>query len=1032
MKFNYGAPWHKESYDKLLNETLPQLLAERLPLTGYQLEPIDDCNFKLIVTVGSDDNVAIAEYLLPQPNPEGLFVVGEHRYVVVPTASTEHLDQAEMLCVGDMLRDYLEKRLGHAPVDIHWDGAMLRTLLPLDSWIDDFLFAPDYAPDDFLEPSARAQRLDTTNWLSGQTHLRRIIVLNRKDVISPGQFGRVCPFETPEGPNIGRVFSIAVGAEISDGKLVSTDSQPESSLGLTASMVPFLEHNDPNRQLMGVNMLRQWLTPPDPEPAIVQTGNEVDAPGFWCGRNLLTAYVFAGPDTYEDAILISESCAKKLDYPKPIEAGDKLSNRHGTKGVVSRIVPDHQMPHLSDGTPVELVFSSIAMHTRLNFGQVREALMSRIALKEGVPAIVTPFHAPDSAEIKNKMAIAGLDPDGMETLVSGINGRQLENRSLVGWVYWGKLAHTVAMALTPISLDGTNGMYQGEREYYALRDVGAFENLMEQFNTRAATRDGIATLVDQLSREPVDQAGAPTPKFAALQKRLIAAGIQAKLSDEKIRFELAEPAEPVVELCEPMPHPWLRDRMLTKIGAVPELNQLNTLPQANDQLARMIQSHVPEALTRKARANLSRCVEDYFKALLGSDNIHYGEALYRTHGPYGDRIAFSGKTVLTPATGLNLDQCGLPDEMSWMLFGPQLAREIGSKEVNARSNRAEELLVELMARSWVLINRAPTIMPTSIIAFHPVRYAERVIRLHPLVCKLMNGDFDGDQAAVFLPITEAAQKEAGEKLSVFGHLKRDPSLIKWLHPSNEALWGLAKLSLTTDGLHEINQIATTSVGTPEGYVTRDSIIDALEIVLARAGVEKAIEAAEGLMRRGFEAAEASGASMSPFIGENLERPTPPGSDEAEAWDRYAQEVSDWLSASNDFHSTDIGPQLLAVKSGARGDLRHLRSLLGPQGSFTDVNGNHIAVKHGYVDGLTAEELFTRVKGAREGLNKIVLDCMRAGYGLRESEPSRAFTVLARAMRSSQPGAVFARAAAIGEIDPLVDLDSRLFVGLPPK
>lgn len=56
------------------------------------------------------------------------------------------------------------------------------------------------------------------------------------------------------------------------------DKRPEAALGLGASMVPFLEHDEPNRVLMGINMMRQWTVPPDPEPALVQTGNEPDTP----------------------------------------------------------------------------------------------------------------------------------------------------------------------------------------------------------------------------------------------------------------------------------------------------------------------------------------------------------------------------------------------------------------------------------------------------------------------------------------------------------------------------------------------------------------------------------------------------------------------------------------------------------------------------------------------------------------------------------------------------------------------------------
>ena len=168
-------------------------------------------------------------------------------------------------------------------------------------------------------------------------------------------------------------------------------------------MIPLLEHNDPNRLLMGANMLGQWLVPPDPEPALVQTGFEPNAPNFWCGRNLLTAYVSRGADTYEDALTISQSAARRLNYPHELEPGDKLSNRHGAKGVVARILPDDQMPHLPDGTPVELLYSFLGVPLRMNFGQIREALLGRIAHQQGEPIICPPYSAPDEAEIKARL-----------------------------------------------------------------------------------------------------------------------------------------------------------------------------------------------------------------------------------------------------------------------------------------------------------------------------------------------------------------------------------------------------------------------------------------------------------------------------------------------------------------------------------------------------------------------------------------------------------------------------------------------------
>ena len=89
------------------------------------------------------------------------------------------------------------------------------------------------------------------------------------------------------------------------------------------------------------------------------------------------------------------------------------------------------------------------------------------------------------------------------------------------------------------------------------------------------------------------------------------------------------------------------------------------------------------------------------------------------------------------------------------------------------------------------------------------------------------------------------------------------------------------------------------------------------------------------------------------------------------------------------------------------------------------------VPHSLADGLTGEEYYTRCVGARTGLGEMALMIASGGLEARREHAPKAFTALARAMRSDQPGFVFASAAAIGEVDPLTDLDSRLFVGLEP-
>ena len=81
----------------------------------------------------------------------------------------------------------------------------------------------------------------------------------------------------------------------------------------------------------------------------------------------------------EDAVVISESCAKKMSCPQALDPGDKLSNRHGSKGVVGRVLPDAEMPRLADGTRVELIYSVCGVPSRGTMGQIREAALGRVA-----------------------------------------------------------------------------------------------------------------------------------------------------------------------------------------------------------------------------------------------------------------------------------------------------------------------------------------------------------------------------------------------------------------------------------------------------------------------------------------------------------------------------------------------------------------------------------------------------------------------------------------------------------------------------
>jgi len=1024
-----SSPWHRASYDAFVHEGLPVLLSARLPLDGYEAVDEDDSAVVVRIRVGTGARVGSLSARLPRPDTEGVFhldddpTVGRDAVpansgprhagrVVVPLVMESNVGDASVRCVGEQLLADIDARLGMAPGDLAWDDALVASWLPLEQWVLGF-----------LRSSPTSQWIDDTNWLARQTHLRRVRLNDDQDVLC-GQDGYLCPVETPEGPNVARVGSIAFGARIEDAWMVAAGPEPADRLGLTARMVPLLEHDDPIRALMGVNMMRQWLMPPDPEPALVATGLEPPAAGLWCGRNLLTAFVPYGIGTYEDAILVSESAAAKLAYPSALASGDKLSNRHGTKGTVSRIVPDDEMPHLPDGTPAEIVFSFNGLFTRLNFGQVREAVLGRIAMAEGRAVVAPPFGGMTSEWLKERLKADGLPEDGMERLRMGREGPELELRSTVGWVYWGKLVHTVTAKLhsavgdmaacdtDPLPL-GLRPQRYSELEFRLLLDREAHENLREFLNTRAAERADAASLAARVAAGPVAHADAPTPQFARLQSRLALVGIGAELSDGRLRFGFAPPPDPALELARPIPHPWLRETLLRSVGRLPG-RELAALERANESLRRLLTAGGPSVLLARAEAEVCSHARAYLNALVSADDLR----------PAG-QVLFSARSVISPGAGLSYDEIGLPEAIAWDLLGPLVARRVGGVgDVLERTDRSREALAAAMDEVCVLVNRAPSVQSTSFIAVRPRVCAGHAIRLHPMCCPPLNADFDGDQVAVHLPVTEAAQAEAWERLSAAAHVRRDPSLLDSFRPTLDAMWGLVWLSLGEDGRAQVRQILGRPACGPQGFITADALVDAASELLREQGAEAALGAFDRLTRLGLDAAQRSGASLSPFVGMGHALPGGPPEDPAQ-WRRYCDEMAERVTAMPDFGDSDLGPQLLAVLSRSRGNMGYIASLLG----FRADTPGKPPIRGAIRDGLAASEYFSLAGAARQSLVRVFGEITHLVRDTAVSGRSSAFTALARAMRARRPGVVFARAAAIGEVDPLTDKATRLLVGL---
>lgn len=706
---------------------------------------------------------------------------------------------------------------------------------------------------EFFGSSQLSQFMDQTNPLSGLTHRRRISALGPGGLtreragfevrdVHPSHYARICPIETPEGPNIGLINSLAsyarvnrygfleapyrrvVNGRVTDevvflsadeeerfkiaeanapfdpktGKFLSDeifcryrgeidkyppeevefiDLYPMQVVSVSASLIPFLEHNDVNRALMGANMQRQAVPLIRPEAPYVGTGVEhravvdsgdvvlaeedgtvtyvssekivvknkkgsereyrlikyertnqgtcfnqrpyvkvgdkvkkgdvlADGPSsdggeLALGRNLLVAFMPWEGYNYEDAIIISERLVKddvltsihieeyeveardtklgpeeitreipgaseyelrhldedgivmigaevgpndilvgkatprgeseatpeeKLiraifgeksrdrkdtslrvphgeggkvvdvrvfdrdkgdDLPpgvlklvrvyvaqiRKISIGDKLAGRHGNKGVISKIVPEEDMPFLEDGTPVDIILNPLGVPSRMNVGQILETHLGWAAArgfanggKEPVFVETPVFQGASEEQVKEALKKAGLPESGKTILYDGKTGEPFENQVTVGYIYILKLAHMVddkihARSIGPYSLVTRQplggkaqfgGQRFGEMEVWALEAYGAAHTLQEMLTIKSDDISGRIRAYEAIVKgENIPDSTMPE-SFKVLVKELQSLGLNVKVYDEdrkivRIDEEKEEPSRFRVE-----------------------------------------------------------------------------------------------------------------------------------------------------------------------------------------------------------------------------------------------------------------------------------------------------------------------------------------------------------------------------------------------------------------------------------------------------------------------------------------------------
>ncbi|MBN2396171.1 MAG: DNA-directed RNA polymerase subunit beta, partial [Candidatus Atribacteria bacterium] len=678
----------------------------------------------------------------------------------------------------------------------------------------------------FFGSSQLSQFMDQTNPLSEITHKRRLSALGPGGLtreragfevrdVHYSHYGRICPIETPEGPNIGLIGSLSIYGRINDFGFIETpyrkvedgaltdqitfltadeedqykiaqmtieidqdnriiqedvpcryrddyltvnpkevdfiDVAPNQMASISASLIPFLEHDDANRALMGTNMQRQSVPVVKTEMPFVMTGMEekvamdsgtiiiaeedgvvekvngnsiviknehnirkeyflkkfyrsnqgtcinqvpivdagqkvtkgtpiADGPntnqGFLSlGKNVLVAYMSWEGYNFEDAIVISEKLVQKdtftsihisehecdardtklgpeeitADIPnigennlanldsdgivrigtevesgdilvgkvtpkgetelgpeerllraifgekarevrdtslrvphgdrgkvidvkvfsrengdeippgvnkivrvfiaqkRKVSEGDKISGRHGNKGVIAKILPENDMPYLPDGTPIDIVLNPLGVPSRMNVGQIFEVHLGWVAKTLGVKIITPVFNGATEDEIRKALIDAGLPGDGKSTLYDGRTGLPFHQKVTVGYSYILKLIHLVddkihARSTGPYSLVTQQplggkaqfgGQRFGEMEVWALEGYGAAYNLQEMLTVKSDDVSGrIKTYESIVKGENIPVPGIPE-SFKVLIRELRSLCLNVKVMDRE-------------------------------------------------------------------------------------------------------------------------------------------------------------------------------------------------------------------------------------------------------------------------------------------------------------------------------------------------------------------------------------------------------------------------------------------------------------------------------------------------------------------
>ena len=508
--------------------------------------------------------------------------------------------------------------------------------------------------------------------------------------------------------------------------------------------------------------------------------------------------------------------------------------------------------------------------------------------------------------------------------------------------------------------------------------------------------------------------------------------------------------------------------------ATSDLNDLyRRVINRNNRLRRLMEIGAPDVILRNEKRMLQEAVDAVIdnshrpsKPMMNSKRLPYQSLTDDLRGKkgifrknlLGKRVDYSGRAVIVGDPSLKLDQCGVPKSVLLEMFKPFVIHELLDKEIAPNVRVAKDLIEEEDSMIWdilekiidgkpVLLNRAPTLHKYSIQAFYPRLVEGEAIRLHPLVCKAFNADFDGDQMSVHLLLTDEALREGKEKIMASKNIVNISNGEVLAIPSKDMLLGyylmtdknevekpkifassqLAIRAYEKDiiGINDEilvkidDEIVSTSVGRcifnsilPKDYkfvnerISGGIVSNIIDNIKDKYSMEVVVELLDNLKEIGFKYATDLGFSFG-MEDCNVDFDVESRIKEMESKDLQLQEnylqglitekekIKISTEMWNDFASkiadeaweklNKNNPIYEMVESKANGAKIQARQVLTMKGIVKDSRGNSIPlpIKGNYRDGLNAFEYFVAANGGRKGIADRSLRTSSSGYLTRK-------------------------------------------------